>query len=184
MSATSMKKFSLDNISSQNQLKSSIQRSIKTAIITQYPLLSDVIDYILPKKGSIVLAKCSNHIQFIVVDSVPLFFQQRGSPWYPTLRLLHSYPDMMPTMQVDKGAIKYVLKGSNIMCPGLTSLGGKMDLVKPKQVVKIVGEGTSSACAIGYTLMGTDEIQSINKGVCIENVHYLNDGLWTSPKFS
>lgn len=75
-------------------------------------------------------------------------------------------------------------RGSNIMCPGLTSLGGKMDLVKPKQVVKIVGEGTSSACAIGYTLMSTDEIQSINKGVCIENVHYLNDGLWTSPKFS
>lgn len=29
----------------------------------------------------------------------------------------------MPLEQVDKGAIKFVLSGANIMCPGLTSPG-------------------------------------------------------------
>ena len=29
-------------------------------------------------------------------------------------------------MQVDKGAIRFVLSGANIMCPGLTSPGGQM----------------------------------------------------------
>ena len=29
----------------------------------------------------------------------------------------------MPIMQVDKGAIKFVLSGANIMCPGFTSPG-------------------------------------------------------------
>lgn len=28
--------------------------------------------------------------------------------------------------QVDKGAIRFVLSGANIMCPGLTSPGAKM----------------------------------------------------------
>ncbi|KAH7648921.1 MCT like PUA RNA binding domain containing [Cryptosporidium bovis] len=178
-----MKKFSQESISTQNQLKSSVQRSVRASILSQYPLLEEVIDEILPKKGNIVLAKCSGHIQFIVFESIPLFFQQRDGPWFPTLRLLHKYPDMMPTMQVDKGAIKYVLKGSNIMCPGLTSPGGKMDNVGQKQVVKIVGEGCTNACSIGITIMSTAEIEEINKGICIENIHYLNDGLWQVNKF-
>lgn len=31
---------------------------------------------------------------------------------------------MMPKVRVDKGAIKFVFKGADIMCPGLTSAGG------------------------------------------------------------
>jgi predicted RNA-binding protein (TIGR00451 family) len=30
---------------------------------------------------------------------------------------------MMPKLRTDKGAIKFVLSGANIMCPGLTSPG-------------------------------------------------------------
>ena len=33
---------------------------------------------------------------------------------------------MMKSVQVDKGAIKFVLSGANIMCRGLTSPGGKL----------------------------------------------------------
>ena len=36
-------------------------------------------------------------------------------------------PIMMKKMQCDKGAIKFVLGGANVMCPGLTSAGGKID---------------------------------------------------------
>lgn len=35
-------------------------------------------------------------------------------------------PDMMKKVQVDRGAIKFVLAGANIMCPGLTSKGGDL----------------------------------------------------------
>lgn len=38
--------------------------------------------------------------------------------------------------QVDKGAIKFVLSGANIMCPGLTSPGAKMTEV-PKDTVVV-----------------------------------------------
>lgn len=33
----------------------------------------------------------------------------------------------MKKLQVDRGAIKFVLAGANIMCPGLTSPGGALD---------------------------------------------------------
>ena len=36
-------------------------------------------------------------------------------------------PNIMKKLQVDRGAIKFVLSGANIMCPGLTSPGGALD---------------------------------------------------------
>lgn len=48
-------------------------------------------------------------------------------------------PDMMKSVQVDKGAIKFVLSGANIMCRGLTSPGGKLPegLAKGEPVVGV-----------------------------------------------
>jgi PUA domain protein len=37
-------------------------------------------------------------------------------------------PEIMKKFQVDRGAIKFVLSGANIMCPGLTSPGGALDI--------------------------------------------------------
>ena len=47
------------------------------------------------------------------------------------LILVYAYiwsdPNIMKKFQVDRGAIKFVLSGANIMCPGLTSPGGVLD---------------------------------------------------------
>ena len=42
---------------------------------------------------------------------------------------------MLPHLKVDKGAIKFVLSGANIMCPGLTSPAARMDDVTENTVV-------------------------------------------------
>lgn len=44
-------------------------------------------------------------------------------------------PFILPHQQVDKGAIKFVLSGANIMCPGLTSPGAKLYPAGPDTVV-------------------------------------------------
>ena len=44
-------------------------------------------------------------------------------------------PFFLPMQQVDKGAIRFVLSGANIMCPGLTSKGAKMTPVEKGTVV-------------------------------------------------
>ena len=36
--------------------------------------------------------------------------------------------------------------------------------------------------AIGLTKMSTIDIKNINKGIAVENIHYLMDGLWQNPK--
>ena len=62
-------------------------------------------------------------MQVACLHGVPIFMSDRDGHWFPTLRILHQYPDMMPKLRTDQGAIKFVLSGANIMCPGLTSPG-------------------------------------------------------------
>lgn len=94
----------------------------------------------MPKKSIIYQTKCRDHPNLLVVNNEPLFFQFSDGVLIPTLRVLHkcklfllftsnqilvfAVPEMMPKVQVDKGAIKFVLSGADIMCPGLTSAGG------------------------------------------------------------
>ncbi|KXJ12208.1 malignant T-cell-amplified sequence 1 [Exaiptasia diaphana] len=167
-----------ENVSGVTQVKSSVQRGIKAKIVEQYPPIADYINQILPKKDPMVVVKCHEHIEILAVNQELLFFRQRDGSYYPTLRLLHQYPFMLPHEQVDRGAIRFILSGANIMCPGLTSPGAKM-ISQPKDaIVAIMAEGKEHALAIGVLKMSTNDIASVNKGIGVENIHYLNDGLW------
>ncbi|KAK9219196.1 hypothetical protein WN943_007837 [Citrus x changshan-huyou] len=171
--------FSAEEVSAQNQVKASVQRKIRQSIADEYPGLEPVLDDLLPKKSPLIVAKCQNHLNLVLVNNVPLFFNIRDGPYMPTLRLLHQYPNIMKKLQVDRGAIKFVLSGANIMCPGLTSPGGSLDEeVGAETPVAIMAEGKQHALAIGFTKMSAKDIKAINKGIGVDNMHYLNDGLW------
>jgi len=86
---------------------------------------------------------------------------------------------MMPRLRCDRGAIKFVLSGANIMCPGLTSPGATIhDEVEEGTPVAICAEDKEHAMAVGYATMSTADMREVNKGIGVENLHYLNDGLW------
>eukprot|EP01105_Mastigella_eilhardi_P006447 TRINITY_DN18014_c0_g1_i1.p1 TRINITY_DN18014_c0_g1~~TRINITY_DN18014_c0_g1_i1.p1 ORF type:complete len:181 (+),score=57.04 TRINITY_DN18014_c0_g1_i1:48-590(+) len=173
------RKFSKEDVANSNQLKSSAQRNIKNAILKKYPHLNPYINDIWPKKGvPVMLVKCHNYSQLVTVGQEAIFFSVRDGEWAPTIRLLHKYPFILPKFQVDKGAIRSVLSGAQIMCPGLTSPGGAMDDVDANVTVAIMAEGKEHALGIGFTKKSTNEIRTVNKDIGVDNLHYLNDGLW------
>ncbi|XP_047003369.1 malignant T-cell-amplified sequence 1 homolog [Schistocerca americana] len=168
-----------ESVTGVQQLKSSVQKGIRTKLVDQYPYLENYVDSVLPKKDTYRIVKCHDHIEILVNTSGELlFFRHREGPWIPTLRLLHKYPFLLPWEQVDKGAIRFVLSGANIMCPGLTSPGAKMTPVPKGTIVAVMAEGKQHALAIGITTLSTEDIAKVNKGIGVENYHYLNDGLW------
>uniref|UniRef100_A0A0N4ZYE1 PUA domain-containing protein n=1 Tax=Parastrongyloides trichosuri TaxID=131310 RepID=A0A0N4ZYE1_PARTI len=163
------------------QLKNSVQKGIKAKIIEQMPEIEKIIDDIFPKKENFKLVKLKEHIELIVgYKGDILFIKHRDYPSYiPSLRLLHKYPFILPHQQVDKGAIKFVLNGSHIMCPGLTSPGGKVtEGLEANSIIAVMAEGKEHALAIGCMKMSSEDIIKINKDIAIDTIHYLNDGLW------
>jgi predicted RNA-binding protein (TIGR00451 family) len=174
------RKYHIEKI---EQLKSSAQRAIRARIADQYPSLDDdALDALAPKKGApMVLGKCADKVTVVLVDDTPLFFQHRDGPYFPTLRVLHAYPDMMPKVRVDEGAIKFIMSGANIMCRGLTSDGATIhDELEADEPCAVYAQGKEHALAIGMTKMSTADMRAVNKGIGVDLVCYLNDGLWTS----
>jgi len=168
-----------ESISGVTQLKSSVQKGIRNKILETYPDIAEYIENFLPKKDQFKVVKCHDHIELLVNSAgTLLFFRHHNEQWCPTLRLLHQYPFLLPQERVDKGAIRFVLSGANIMCPGLTHKNARMTAADKGTVVAIMAEGKTHALAVGCTAMSTGDIASINKGVGVENYHYLNDGLW------
>ncbi|MBW0555991.1 hypothetical protein O181_095706 [Austropuccinia psidii MF-1] len=199
-----------EDIASNSIIKSSTQRLIRNKLIEQIPNLNlnlnlnlnslnqvvqvqdqddnnnqliNILEIIWPKKEPLYLIKCRDHVSILACDGVPLFYQHFDGPYFPTLKLLHQYPILLPRVQVDRGAIKFVLAGANIMCPGLTSPGACLPVSLPaKTPVAVHAEGKEHACAVGLTQLSTEDMQKINKGIGVDNVHWLGDDLWSIEK--
>lgn len=97
-----------------------------------------------------VLLASKDAVSFLAVNGVPLFFAGIDNQYVPILKLVHkcrrqiniqcqlttkcmmlsslvcSDPFILPTVQIDKGGIPFILKGADVMCPGVTSPGGKL----------------------------------------------------------
>lgn len=85
----------------------------------------------------------------------------------------------MEWVQVDKGAIRFILSSANIMCPGLTSPGAVMEKeLMANTPVAVYAESKAHALAIGILDKDTLEIKAKNEGVGVTNVHHLGDALW------
>ncbi|KAA8908628.1 hypothetical protein TRICI_004746 [Trichomonascus ciferrii] len=154
---------------------------LSNKFLDQFPDAEPVIDEIIPKKSQLMQVKCSNKISLYAIGSEILFIQHFDDALVPTLRLVHKYPSIFPSVRVDRGAIKFVLGGANIMCPGLTSKGAQLPDApgyEKGQIVAIYAENKEHSLAVGEMTMSTEEIKSINKGIGVNLVNYLGDGLW------
>lgn len=85
-----------------------------------------------------------------------LCFTTRTRPY-----LLASFADpiMMPKIQVDRGAIKFVLSGANVMTPGVMSAGGAIFVELPAgSPVAVYAKDKEHALAVGIMSMSTAEM--------------------------
>lgn len=167
------------DVGNQVQLTKSDLKDMKKGLTKSFPSLEPYMDDIVPKKADLygMRLKSNDKAELYIYEGNIICFK-KGKEFIPTLWLLHQYPFILPKYQVDKGAIRFVLSGANIMCPGLTSPGGKMDDVDVGSLVAIHAEGKTHAIAIGITTMSTQEIKTINKDIGVNNVHYVGDDLW------
>ncbi|KAF8738542.1 hypothetical protein AX14_011191 [Amanita brunnescens Koide BX004] len=186
--AVMFKKFSSPgDVSGQTIVKSSAQRSIRSAILSNWKVEPETLESFWPKKETLTHVKCREQLSIYTVNGEPIFFQQSDGPFYPTLRILHKYPYILPALKVDRGAIRFLLAGANMMCPGLTSAGGYLPPddtpLEAGTPVAIFAEGKEHAAGIGITKLATIEMRQVNKGIGVETITYLGDDLWGIHKF-
>ncbi|MFM8658503.1 MAG: PUA domain-containing protein [Candidatus Nitrosotenuis sp.] len=83
-----------------------------------------------------------------------------------------------PSVMVDMGAVKFMCNGANVMRPGIRSFGE----FEKGQIVCIIEESQKKSLAVGRALVSSQEMAQMNKGIVIENLHYISDKYWEAKK--
>ncbi len=110
---------------------------------------------------------------YIFEDGCRLVVIQREKLLYPFLETIGCV-DIDGWVEVDRGAAEAVLRGADLMAPGITSHD---NLVKDKLVL-IRFQGTP--IAIGLALLNQSDIGE--KGKIVKNLHYKGDKLWRTVR--
>ena len=86
--------------------------------------------------------------------------------------------EKFPTVTVDMGAVKFMCKGANLMRPGIK----KFTEFEKDQIVCIVEESQHKFLAVGKSLVSSSELETMEKGEIINNMHYISDRFWETGK--
>jgi len=86
--------------------------------------------------------------------------------------------EKFPSVTVDMGAVKFMCKGANLMRPGIKEFG---EFEKDK-LVCIVEESQHRFLAVGKSMVSSAELENMDKGEIIKNIHYISDRFWETGK--
>jgi malignant T-cell-amplified sequence len=172
------------DVSTSTQMKSSVQRALKSQLLQHHPgLTEEVLEGLVPRKQPLIQYKVGPHLMLYcrriehedrVPTDEPVLFRHRDGPVLPTLKVAHRHPTLkFQRVTVDRGAIPFILGGANIMCPGLTKDPGsemppdgvekdahgfdRPGLEKGDGVV-VYAEGKDHAIAIAVMSMSSSEM--------------------------
>ena len=95
-------------------------------------------------------------------------------PFLSETETLKKFPNVM----VDMGAVKFMCKGANVMRPGIK----KYTEFKKDNLVCIVEESQHKFLAVGKSLVTSSELENMEKGEVIKNIHYISDRFWEVGK--
>ncbi len=110
----------------------------------------------------------------ILVDGKPLLLEIEGH-LFPTVRGALEMGLQKRVVTVDKGAIRFVSNGADIMAPGVVEADPE---IKEGDLVIIVEETHRKPLAIGKALMEGLEMVEATSGKAIKSITHVGDKIW------
>jgi malignant T-cell-amplified sequence len=128
-----------------------------------------------PKIKNLKVHQISNDAQIITGNGIKILkIENDYLPFLSEVEMLKKFPNVM----VDMGAIKFMCKGANVMRPGIK----KFTEFEKDKLVCIVEESQHKFLAVGKSIVSSLELESMDKGEVIKNLHYISDKFWETGK--
>lgn len=128
-----------------------------------------------PKIKNLKVHQISDDAQIIIGKGIKILkIDEEYLPFLSETATLEKFPNVM----VDVGAIKFMCKGANVMRPGIK----KFTEFEKDKLVCIVEESHHKFLAVGKAMVSSSELEEIEKGEVIKNMHYVSDKFWETGK--
>jgi len=123
--------------------------------------------YIIDKKDEIkekenILYK--NDSKFLII---------KDKAFLPHLKSIPN--DKYKAVYIDKGAIPYVIKGADVMRPGITKID---EGFSKNEIVLVKDENHNKILAIGFAFLSSEEMKIQEKGKSVMIYHFVGDNLY------
>jgi PUA domain protein len=133
-----------------------------------------IIEQIFPKKCKVeVILTEDDDKLYAVNDHLTLWKSKQG--YIPVLTALLDNRIGLKTVVVDMGAVPYVTNQADIMRPGITQIDTN---IQKGNIIRIADEKNDRTLAVGKALYNAAEMENMEKGKVIENLHTIKDSVW------
>jgi len=110
----------------------------------------------------------------ILIDGSPMIMMIEGEP-FPTLKGALELDIQSRYVVVDMGAVKFVVKGADIMSPGITDADPN---IKEGDLVIIIDETHRKPLATGRSIISGPEMVENKEGKAVKSIHHIGDKVW------
>ena len=129
----------------------------------------------IPKVKNLKVYEIDDEIQLITGKEIKILkIKNEYIPFLSEISTLKKFP----YVQVDMGAVKFMCKGANLMRPGIK----KFSEFSKDDIVCIVEESQSKFLAVGKSEVDSSELENMDKGEILKNLHYISDKAWEISK--
>lgn len=128
-----------------------------------------------PKIKNLKVHEISDDAQIITGKGIKILkIENDYLPFLSEIETLKKFPNVT----VDMGAVKFMCKGANLMRPGIKNFS---EFEKDK-LVCIVEESQHKFLAVGKSMVSSSELENMEKGEVVKNLHYISDKFWETGK--
>ncbi|MFT4244139.1 MAG: PUA domain-containing protein [Candidatus Woesearchaeota archaeon] len=115
-------------------------------------------------------------------NKVPLFIYNKAFKHIEEYSAIKLVPHLksqqvknLKTITIDVGAVPFLLKGVDMMRPGITSI---QQGIERFELVRIVDEVKGLTIAVGVSLFDSNTLKSMQTGKSIKILHYFKDSFY------
>ncbi|NPB00132.1 MAG: DUF1947 domain-containing protein [Crenarchaeota archaeon] len=133
---------------------------------------------ILRNAENVEIYEIDENLTIFIVEGKPLFAKMKiklgdenVEKYIPLITLFYVEKVSYPYVKVDEGAVPRILNGADVMRPGIREISGDFE----KGDVVAVRDPKDRTIAVTLALYSRREVETMQKGKVLKNVHYLGD---------
>lgn len=97
-----------------------------------------------------------------------------GQTFVPTLKILQR-EQLLKTVTVDMGAVKFVASGADVMRPGIVNFDRA---IRKDDFVVVMDMNNKKPIAVCQSLYSAEDLRNISSGKVLRNIHHVSDSIW------
>jgi PUA domain protein len=161
-------------IKNRHPLRKKESKRILSSIEEQLGITLDLF-----RKSTLEQAELNNQ-QVIVINREILGFFVDSKPFLTIrgfLALGELSKDAKKFITVDKGAVKFVYNGADVMVPGIVDADQS---IETEELVWVREESHLKPLAVGKAVLGGPQVSEAKSGKAVKTLHHVGDWLWST----